>query len=511
MLIFQAKAPSRKKLRTLINKLALEVSQKMKTALSQTRKVSVTTDIWSSKGCQNSYLGITAHSFNPVTRKKENYRISCRLFDCSHTGRNIAKMMKRIFVEFGIQSKISIILSDNASNAIKSVRDLNGLQPGEEEFFEESDSDADSEGSDSESECDEAPDEDSDEDLDIEELANNIESEEVVFANAFEEEEIVRGRCIVHTMQLPICRICKKKRSSFGRVLRKTKKYVVKYRISSKAKAILRKTSFKLRLKGWVKTRWWSDIEMVARIVKAAESPGRPLETLSDKMGWTIDINEKDVSELKNYLTIMTPFMDMGNKLGAEKLSTMHLVFPIIRELLQQLDQHIKDKNHPSYCKDLSKEIERYFKFLLDPSSEEFDPLYITATYLCPVYRFALDDEMKEKAIKNLKTIVKKSSQEDIEEVHDDNAEDSDLDVYNNNVEIALPGFKILSAKIFNSDGFDRRPNEDGDIDLDLKQYEAKSKIYMDRVKAKAVDGAKNNEKMELKVIDPLDFWIKEV
>ena len=118
---------------------------------------------------------------------------------------------------------------------------------------------------------------------------------------------------------------------------------------------------------------------------------------------------------------------------------------------------------------------------------------------------------MKEKAIKNLKTIVKKSSQEDIEEVHDDNAEDSDLDVYNNNVEIALPGFKILSAKIFNSDGFDRRPNEDGDIDLDLKQYEAKSKIYMDRVKSKAVDGAKNNEKMELKVIDPLDFWIKEV
>ena len=106
---------------------------------------------------------------------------------------------------------------------------------------------------------------------------------------------------------------------------------------------------------------------------------------------------------------------------------------------------------------------------------------------------------------------MKKSSQEDIEEVHDDNAEDSDLDVYNNNVEIALPGFKILSAKIFNSDGFDRRPNEDGDIDLDLKQYEAKSKIYMDRVKAKAVDGAKNNEKMELKVIDPLDFWIKEV
>ena len=109
--------------------MALEVKERIKSALTQSRQVSVTTDIWSSKGCLNSYLGITTHSFNPVTRKKENYRVSCRLFDCPHTGRNIAKMMKRIFMEFGIQSKISLILSDNASisNAIKSIKDLNTL------------------------------------------------------------------------------------------------------------------------------------------------------------------------------------------------------------------------------------------------------------------------------------------------------------------------------------------------------------------------------------------------
>ena len=158
-------------------------------------------------------------------------------------------------------------------------------------------------------------------------------------------------------MQLPICRVCKKKRSSFGRVLRKTKKFVVKYRRSAKAKAILRKTSFKLRLKGWVKTRWWSEIEMASRVVMAAGSPGKPLETLSDRMDWSIEISDKDVDDLKSYLYIMTPFMDMGNKLGAEKLSTLHLVFPSISELLEQLDKHIEDGNNKSYWKNLKDKI----------------------------------------------------------------------------------------------------------------------------------------------------------
>ena len=36
------------------------------------------------------------------------------------------------------------------------------------------------------------------------------------FADAYKKEKIVRGKCIVRTMQLPIDRICKKKRTSFG-------------------------------------------------------------------------------------------------------------------------------------------------------------------------------------------------------------------------------------------------------------------------------------------------------
>jgi hypothetical protein len=402
---FHAKVPSRKKLRILVNKMAGDVKERIKASLANSREVSVTTDIWSSKGCKNSYLGMTTHSLNTKTKKKDNYRISCRLFDCKHSGKNIAKMTKRILSEFSIEHKINRILSDNASNAIKSVKDLNNLGEGEENEQFEDDADAsDGSDSDSESECDEVSEEveEDREEEEVQELADELDEAEVEFTEAFKEAKIERGRCVVHTLQLPICRVIGNKKASFGRVLRKTKKFVVKYTRSSKAKAILRKAGFKLRLKGWVKTRWWSDYEMVARIVQAGESPGNPLTEMSDKMDWPMEILDRDLTELKGYLAIMKPFVEMGNWLGAEKLSTMHLVFPMITELLEQLEDNIRQKNYASFCKSLRDEVKKYFKFMLDQFYLDFDPLYVTATY-----KLALSEEMKVIAVKNLKKLSK--------------------------------------------------------------------------------------------------------
>ena len=82
---FQAKAPGRTKLRRLINKMAAEVMDRIIIALVKSRRVSITTDIWSSKLSVNSYIGITCHMVNPSTRKREVYRVCCRVFDVEHT------------------------------------------------------------------------------------------------------------------------------------------------------------------------------------------------------------------------------------------------------------------------------------------------------------------------------------------------------------------------------------------------------------------------------------------
>ena len=78
---------------------------------------------------------------------------------------------------------------------------------------------------------------------------------------------------ISHTGQLAIGRVTKVKYLKFGKVLRKTKKYVKKFRKSAKAKTFLSKNSFKKKLLGFVKTRWFSDLAMCRSVIQAFEGP----------------------------------------------------------------------------------------------------------------------------------------------------------------------------------------------------------------------------------------------
>ena len=129
-----------------MNKMAGEVKQKMIEAMRKARKVSVTTDIWSSKCSTDSFIGITAHMVNPFSKKREVYRICCRVFNIRHTGINIAKMMKNLFIEFGIDRKVFFVLSDNASNMNKAVLDMQEMlcdDAGEFEEFSEDESEDD--------------------------------------------------------------------------------------------------------------------------------------------------------------------------------------------------------------------------------------------------------------------------------------------------------------------------------------------------------------------------------
>ena len=60
-------------------------------------------------------------------------------------------------------------------------------------------------------------------------MIDNRETSNNEFADAYKKEKIVRGKCIVRTMQLPIDWVCKKKRIFFGSLKKNQKKIVVKY------------------------------------------------------------------------------------------------------------------------------------------------------------------------------------------------------------------------------------------------------------------------------------------
>ena len=132
----QAKVPSRWRLKRAVKALKKDVIVKMKDALKHGRRVSSTVDIWSSRKCKDSYLGVTCHFLNMKTRKRENYRLSCRLMNCPHTGLNTAKMIKKIFKEYEVEEKMFRTITDNASSMIKAARDLRSLRDGDEEDLE---------------------------------------------------------------------------------------------------------------------------------------------------------------------------------------------------------------------------------------------------------------------------------------------------------------------------------------------------------------------------------------
>ena len=118
----EVKLPSRSKVMKDCTQLTKEVQNKITDALGHAKKVSITVDIWSSTKCKNSYMGITSHLFNHQTMRRESYRIACRKFDEAHTGENIAKIIKKILVEYKIEAKVLYCLSDNGSNMKKGLR-----------------------------------------------------------------------------------------------------------------------------------------------------------------------------------------------------------------------------------------------------------------------------------------------------------------------------------------------------------------------------------------------------
>ena len=99
------------------------------------RKINITSDIWSQKGCTNSYLGVTAHFFDPERKELIYLTLAVREFRNPHTGEFIAEELTNILDEFGVSDKLFYLVSDNGSNIVKAARMLKAK--GDKEAIEE--------------------------------------------------------------------------------------------------------------------------------------------------------------------------------------------------------------------------------------------------------------------------------------------------------------------------------------------------------------------------------------
>ncbi|KAJ8349324.1 hypothetical protein SKAU_G00244540 [Synaphobranchus kaupii] len=99
-----------------VPKMYKEVKQNVKTSLSSAERVALTCDGWTSRATE-SYVTITAHYVSDEWQLVSHV-LQTREMHESHTGRNLAELLKNAIDEWEIKDKDPAIVTDNASNMI---------------------------------------------------------------------------------------------------------------------------------------------------------------------------------------------------------------------------------------------------------------------------------------------------------------------------------------------------------------------------------------------------------
>lgn len=115
--------PSR---RTITNSLLPaayeEVYNEVKEEMRNVKAITLTTDCWTSRNTEN-YFGVTGHYITENFEAK-SVLLDCSCFEGSHSSQNLADALNKVIDEWGLQQKVVLVVSDNAANITKAVKDI---------------------------------------------------------------------------------------------------------------------------------------------------------------------------------------------------------------------------------------------------------------------------------------------------------------------------------------------------------------------------------------------------
>nr|GEY45641.1 zinc finger BED domain-containing protein DAYSLEEPER [Tanacetum cinerariifolium] len=96
--------------------------------LNLNTNINLTTDVWSAPhGLPGFYICVTAHWIEPDTWKMMKRVIAFEDFSVPHAGGALARMLRKVFVNFNLEDKIMSITLDNASNNTSTIAEVNYL------------------------------------------------------------------------------------------------------------------------------------------------------------------------------------------------------------------------------------------------------------------------------------------------------------------------------------------------------------------------------------------------
>ena len=120
------KMPSKKTFASYLDNKYNEISEIYKEKLKGVTDITLTTDLWTDTLNTRSFLGITAHFLDGL--EMATVILGCYEFPVSHTSANITEKIREVCADWGIRKEqLSAIVTDNASNVVKAVKDFLGV------------------------------------------------------------------------------------------------------------------------------------------------------------------------------------------------------------------------------------------------------------------------------------------------------------------------------------------------------------------------------------------------
>ena len=148
-------------------------------------------------------------------------------------------------------------------------------------------------------------------------------------------------------------------------------------------------------------------------------SEGNLLAELADHMGksWKeVKLSDADILELEKYLAIMMPMKQLFSSLNSDTESNITRVYPTVLNLLGVLEEYVQDEECSAYdmAQELKSELSSTFGYVIDPESEDFNPIYVAATFLDPLFHavVAQDEVLRGEAVTFLSKLVASGSVE---------------------------------------------------------------------------------------------------
>ncbi len=118
------KMPTRIHLRQVLLPEAFnKIQRKLKETLTQVEAACLTTDLWTSTS-NSSFMAITVHYWDEREECLSAAVLDCHRVQGRHTADLIRDEMKRILDDFNISNKVLAVITDNASNVKKAIKEM---------------------------------------------------------------------------------------------------------------------------------------------------------------------------------------------------------------------------------------------------------------------------------------------------------------------------------------------------------------------------------------------------